>query len=171
MATKKIISEEWIQEIRNETEHYYQGEMQQEQRASWLLANSSALITLLIGLKVSVLDKNIEIPSIPYFCSLAAYVLSALIALKVTLPVASLPDIWKKLYRKNFGQQKAEDALKDHFKPGIKWTNDSLERRLAYHFRSHQYRNIQKARGVVWVTIFFVLGLGFSGWLIVELFL
>lgn len=174
MAKQKKISEEWLQEIRNETEHYYQGEMQQDQRASWLLANASALITLLIGLKLSALDKKVDIPPIPFFFSLAAYLLSALIAIKVMLPVTKLSSLWDKLYGnkyKKYQGQKAEGILEGHFQPDAAWSDKSLEKRLAYHFRSHLERNIQKARGIVWVTIFFIIGLGFSAWLVIALFL
>ena len=43
------IEEYWYEEIIRETEHYYQGEIQQEQRASWILASVCVLVALLIS--------------------------------------------------------------------------------------------------------------------------
>ena len=43
----------WLDVIERETEHYFQGEIQQEQRASWLLASVSVLLALFVGAQSS----------------------------------------------------------------------------------------------------------------------
>ena len=42
----------WLEEIVRETDHYYQGEIQQEQRASWILASVCVFLALLIGIQL-----------------------------------------------------------------------------------------------------------------------
>lgn len=51
-STQETFSEKdklWLEEISRETEHYYQGEKQQEERSSWLLTTASALMAIIVG--------------------------------------------------------------------------------------------------------------------------
>ena len=161
MKNKGQISDSWADEITKETEHYFQGEIQQDQRASWLLATSSALLTLLIGLRVSAAERGVELPLVLFGFTAVAYLLSAVISIFVIVPMrgtrSSWTDLWGKNYRK-YKKMKIDQLIKERFRHDDKWSEESLEARLKYHFRSHYIRNSKKSYGIMWSSLLLVIG-------------
>lgn len=152
----------WMQEINNETDHYFQGEMQQDQRASWMLATTSALIALLMGLQISVPMQSAELARNFIFVSVGAYFISAVISIFVMLPLRGIGSFWGDLFGVNLRRiqkKKIHDLIKERFRHDDKWSQKSLETRLKYHFRSHYIRNSKKAYGIIWASIFLLIGL------------
>lgn len=152
----------WMQEIINETDHYFQGEMQQDQRASWILATASALIALLVGLQISAPTQSAQLARIFIFGSAGAYFISAVIAIFVMLPLRGIGSFWGDLFGINLRKvqkKKIHDLIKERFRHDDKWSQKSFESRLKYHFRSHYIRNSKKAYGIIWASIFLLIGL------------
>lgn len=171
MRKKETISEDWLQEITIETEHYFQGEMQQEQRASWLLATTSALIALLIGLQLSAIEKNISLPSVWLAISVGSFLISSTISILVILPLRGIHSFWGDLFGKNYRankNMKIDEIIKKRFRHDNKWSRESLDERIKQHFRSHFLRNSKKAYGIVWASMFLLIGLGASTVLVIS---
>jgi hypothetical protein len=174
MPQKVQIPSSWIEEIVNETEHYFQSEMQQDQRASWLLATASALLTLLIGLQVTAAERGVAIPLIPFFFALIAYFLSTIVSIIVMLPMRGIQSPWKDLWGISHRKHKRLDVdtlIKARFRHDDKWSEESFETRLKHHFRSHYLRNSKKSYGIIWSSFFLLIGLLSSATLAIILYL
>ena len=170
MKDKAEVKDSWIQEIINETEHYFQGEMQQDQRASWLLATTSALIALLIGLQISAIERNVKLPVLLLMMAAVSYLISSIISIFTILPLRGVHSFWRDLFGKSFrdnAKMSVNDLIRKRFRHDDKWSNESFETRVMYHFRSHYLRNNRKAYGIIWSSIFLLLGLIFSAILVV----
>ena len=143
MEKKNNISEEWLAEIVRETDHYYQGEMQQEARASWLLSTNSALIVLVL----SFLDTNVK-NNQPGPQLYMVFLLVFLLAGSVSALIALMPFRWTKLFRsktKRNSELTLSEFVNSKFRPDSKWSSKSLEERTFHHFRSHFIRNQKKS--------------------------
>ena len=160
----KKLNNEWVEEIVRETDHYYNGEMQQEERASWLLGITSALLslclTLLVACKdnndfVGILSKFSYLPLILFMLSIITSII-ALIPFKGTRGGLSIFLIFKKddVYKSSI-----ENFVKSHFKHDGKWSKKSYYYRLFFHLRSHYIRNLQKSRMVGFSAVFLLLGI------------
>jgi hypothetical protein len=146
MAKIKI-SDEWLDEIIRETDHYYQGEMQQEARASWLLSTNGAIIVLAFGLLSPNNDLYKTIP-LSYLMALGMLLLTG----SGTALIALMPFNWSKLFKRKSEKEKSgviEDFIEARFRPDNKWSKQSFVKRIFYHYKSHFVRNKTKSRFVM----------------------
>lgn len=172
MKEEEEIKNAWMQEIINETEHYFQSEMQQDQRASWFLATASALLTLLIGLQISAIERGIILPIWLIATATISYLLSATLSIFAILPLRGSGSPWNDVFGINYrsaSKLRIDSLIKDRFRNDKTWSAESLEKRIKFHFRNHYLRNHKKALGTVWSSIFLVIGLISSGILVICL--
>ena len=143
MEKKKQISDEWLAEIIRETDHYYQGEMQQEARASWLLSTNSALIVLVLTFLGANVKNNQQVPLL-YIIFLLIFLLSG----SVSALIALMPIRWTKVSGRKttrYSELNTSDFVNSKLRPDSTWSSKSLEERIFHHFRSHFIRNQKKS--------------------------
>lgn len=150
----------WLEEIIRETEHYYQGEIQQEQRASWLLASVSVLLALFIGAQSSITTHVFWL-----VLALFLFFVSGVLAIITIIPLRGTRirrDLFGGTYRtdKRLG---IDSLIETRFRLGKDWSEEKFKKRVFYHYRSHYLRSRMKEYFVVWSSIFFLLGLIFLG--------
>jgi hypothetical protein len=173
MPKKEQIKEPWIEELVNETEHYFQSEMQQDQRASWLLATGSALLTLLIGLLVTAAERGVVLPLIPFLVAITSYFVSAVVSIITMLPMRGVRSSWLDLWGRSHRKMKRLDInqlIQERFRHDANWSQESFEMRLKHHFRSHYLRNSKKSYGIIWASLFLLIGLFSSGVLAIVMY-
>lgn len=148
-------SDKWIQEIIHDTEHYFQGEIQHDQRASWLLATDGLIITIIIGFVVTSIDKSYLLSTSLLIICLACLVLSALISILVILPMRGTKPLWHDLAGKAHRRDARYDVdrlIQERFRHDLGWSDESYERRVKYHFRSHYLRYSKKSYAILWAS-------------------
>ncbi len=157
---KDVINNNWREYIIKETEHYYQGEMQQEVRASWLLGTGSALVAIFISLYLSSSEKAIIFSNIYMFIPLVSFFISAVLAILGLLPLIGTT-LFKIPWRKKIitANQDLEKFIIGKFCPDSSWSELSLDDRIFRHFRSHYIRNYRKSIWVIFSSGFLLLGL------------
>ncbi len=146
---KKKPNEEWIEEIRRETEHYYQGEMQQEERASWLLAFSSVLIIFLLS-PTFLEDK--ELSPVNFYIPITLFLISIIFSVHALIPYKGTKGVWgirRFFCQEEFDKNEVSDFVSKRLHSGAHWNNRMLIKRTMYHFRSHYIRNYKKSRLVI----------------------
>lgn len=157
-----LLNGDWKDEIIRETEHYYQGELQQEERASWLLASSSGLLAIIISVYLSLFDKVNFISTVSVFIAVVFFFISAIFALLGLIPYSGCSiykqDFFGHRFRRELNLFPKELMMKK-FQPDSEWSDESLEKRLIFHFRNHYLRNLLKSRMIIWSAIFFMIGL------------
>lgn len=152
----------WLDEISRETEHYFQSEVQQDQRASWLLAISGVLIAVVVSLVLAALDRGYRLPSLFTILSLVAFVVSSCAAVVTFLPLRGIRHWFSDLFGQGYRRILSisiDQMTEERFRYDSDWSPDSYEARIKYHFRSHYLRNILKSYGVLWSSIFLLVGL------------
>lgn len=154
MPRKKKISDEWLAEIIRDTEHYYQGEMQQDARASWLLGTNSALVVVFVGLFGGI-DKNSTATEITFVVLL----LSALFLSSSFAVIALMPFKPSKLFKIKNNKMSLDEFIKGKFRPDGEWSDHSLEERIFHHYKSHLERNQKKSQYVTVSSITLMAGL------------
>lgn len=153
----------WMEEINRETEHYYQGEIQQDQRASWLLATDVALIAIGGSLIITVLDKGYSVLVTLIILSICAFIVSAICSIITLLPLQGIR-FWRDLIGHSFQKSsklKIDQLIEERFRCGSNWSVENYEHRVKYHFRSHYLRFIRKAYGIQWAALALFIGLIF----------
>lgn len=151
----------WFEEIIRETEHYFQGEIQQDQRASWLLATNGVLVAVAGGLEVALQNKGNTFAQIILVLSLTAFALSSSVAVFTIMPFRGT-HIWFDFLGNHYRRNKrlvTEQLIKERFRHNNDWSIEDYERRIIHHFRSHYLRFNRKAYGVLWSAIFLMIGL------------
>jgi len=151
----------WFEEIIRETEHYFQGEVQQDQRASWFLATNGILIAVAGGLEVTLHAKGYTFVQITLVLSLVALMISSGISILTIMPFYGTrfwSDFVGKFYRHNKSIN-IEQLIEERFRHGNDWSKENYERRLMHHYRSHFLRFNRKAYGVLWSAICLMIGL------------
>ncbi len=149
----------WLEEIIRETEHYYQGEIQQEQRASWLLASVSVLLLLFVGSQ-SMTEIGFEANVYLIGLALLAFFISGFLAIITIVPLRGTRirrDLFGSTYRID-KKLDVDDLIEARFRPGKDWKNKKYRKRVFYHYRSHYLRVRMKEYFVVWSSVFFLLG-------------
>ena len=149
----------WLEEIIRETEHYYQGEIQQEQRASWLLASVSVLLLLFVGSQ-SMTEIGFEANVYLIGLALLAFFISGFLAIITIVPLRGTRirrDLFGSTYRID-KKLDVDDLIEARFRPGKDWKNKQYRNRVFYHYRSHYLRVRMKEYIVVWSSVFFLLG-------------
>lgn len=149
----------WLEEIIRETEHYYQGEIQQEQRASWLLASVSVLLLLFVGSQ-SMTEIGFEANVYLIGLALLAFFISGFLAIITIVPLRGTRirrDLFGSTYRID-KKLDVDDLIEARFRPGKNWKNKKYRKRVFYHYRSHYLRARMKEYFVVWSSVFFLLG-------------
>ncbi len=149
MKNKEKPSEEWIEEIRRETEHYYQGEMQQEERASWLLAFSSVLIIFLLS-PTFLEDKKISLMN--FYIPITLFLISVIFSILALIPYKGTKAIWgirEFFCQEVYDKDEVSDFVSWRLHSGAHWSTQMLIKRTMYHFRSHYIRNYKKSRLVI----------------------
>ena len=154
----------WLDEIIRETEHYFLGEIQQEQRASWILATVGVLLALIVGIQLQ-LETALKAPTLLITMAQLFLFLSGVFSILTIIPLRGT-----KLRRDLFGQTYRRDKKRDveklierKFRHGEDWSKKMYEKRLFYHYRSHYLRVRRKEYYVVWASLFFLLGFVFLG--------
>ena|GEM_PF-6302898 len=151
----------WFEEIIRETEHYFQGEVQQDQRASWFLATNGILVAVAGGLEVTFHAKGYIFVQIILVLSLVSFMISSGISILTIMPFYGTR-IWSdfigKFYRRNKNIN-IEQLVEERFRHGNDWSKENYERRLMHHYRSHYLRFNRKAYGVLWSAIWLMIGL------------
>jgi hypothetical protein len=146
----------WFEEIIRETEHFFQGEIQQEQRASWILASVCVLLAIIIGLQV----QSDAAPNIFLVLAEIFFFVSGLISVITIVPLRGTSlrnDLWGKSFRKA-RKMNLEEIIQSKFHPGTDWSDEKYLERIYYHFRSHYLRARLKGLGVIWASISLIVG-------------
>ena len=153
------ISKEWVDEIIRETDHYYQGEMQQEMRASWLLSTSSALIAIIFGFFLAVVNKEIQFSNIIFITTLIVLGCSIFFSILCIMPlrVSSLIAMVKNLFRKK--QSNNNKLVELRFNPNMICNEANYYSWLFSHYSKHFYRNSYKRTLVVLSLFFLCIGI------------
>lgn len=152
---------EWLEEIVRETEHYYQSEMQHDQRASWLLATSGVVVAIAVSLEATALDRGISVAWVLLMVALVAFALSAVVAILTLFPLQGIRitnDLSGKRHR-DCCALSIDQLIEARFRHSADWSMESLESRIKHHYRSHYLRASLKAYGVLWSSVFLLLGL------------
>lgn len=151
----------WLEEIIRETEHHYHGEIQQDQRSSWLLATSCLLMAIVVSIEVTALEKGIKLSQPVIITALIAFAISSIFSILTLWPLYGIR-IWKDLFGKTYRRTSRlgiNNLLQERFRLEEDWPCKDYEKRIKYHFRSHYLRNMRKAYGVFWSSLFLLLGL------------
>lgn len=151
-----VNEELWLEEIVRETEHYYQGEMRQEERASWLLATSSAILAILISYLLSNSGINVFVIKPIIIIPLGLFLFSDILAIIGVMPFSGTKGI--RLFLRRFDTN-PNDLIITKFRPGRNWDRESLKIRIFFHYRNHYVRNLQKSQLVIFSAIFLLIGL------------
>jgi hypothetical protein len=151
----------WYEEIVRETDHYYQGEMQHDQRASWLLATSAVLIALVVSSdSFSATNTNPPISDL-LVGALSAFAVSAFIAVVTLLPLRGTW-FWRDFTGKSHRHARrltAHQLVEEKFRHNNQLSCDQYEKRIEHHFRSHYLRASSKAYGVIWSSLILIVGI------------
>jgi RsiW-degrading membrane proteinase PrsW (M82 family) len=150
----------WQEEIIREMEHYYQGELRQEERASWLLGIVSAMITLLIS-SFTNCTGSFSISETSFQFIICSLVLSAIFSIITILPykgknVFSLEVLFKE--KLDPVDESHEEFVRNKLKADKDWSDESLQRRIIFHYIIHYQRNFRKSQTILWSIIFFLVG-------------
>lgn len=151
----------WMEEIIRETEHFYQAEVQQDQRGSWLLASVAVLIVAWANLEIVIIENNYSVSQVLMILSLILFVVCCLVIVINLMPLRGekyLRDLFGSKYRKD-ANLRTEDLIEQRLRPDRSWSQDSLEKRVMYHYRSHYLRNFRKAYGILWSSLLLIIGL------------
>jgi hypothetical protein len=151
----------WIEEIIRETEHFSQAEIQQDQRGSWLLASVAVLIVAWSSLEIVIIEKNYPVSQRLMIFALVVLVISGLITIINFMPlrgVKLLGDLTGRKYRFE-AKLKTRELMTRRFRFDDNWSRKGLEERIYYHYRTHYLRNFRKAYGVLWSSLFLLVGL------------
>ena len=150
----------WMEEIIRETEHFYQAEGQQDQRGSWLLASVAVLIVAWASLEIVIIENNYSVSQVLMILTLILFVACCLTIVINLMPLRGekyLRDLFGSKYRKE-AALRIEELIEQRFRPNRSWSQDSLENRVMYHYRSHYLRNFCKAYGVLWSSLLLLIG-------------
>lgn len=166
MSLPKKERSDWTDTIILETDHYYQGEQRQEERSSWLLATTSAIIAIftsgLFSLDATVTLNTWQIVLVSIM--FVFLVLSAILALFGIIPLAGIsftnPFSAKKYFDKNKDQD-IDTFGKKAFNVTDNWSEEEKAKWQLNHFQKHYLRNLKKSIYVIWSSIFLGLGLIF----------
>ena len=157
----KTIKTLWNEEIIRETEHFYQGEIQQEQRASWLLATSSLLLTGIISYQIPSNNNEWKFSIGLTSASIILLSISALISIITIIPFRGTKffsePIGYRLYK--ITNSKANLILEESFHTKNFHSLDDYNRRIKYHYINHYKRNLTKSYGIIWTTLFLSAGI------------
>ncbi len=171
---KNELRQKWIDEIIRETEHYFQGEIQHDQRASWLLATSGAMIAVIIGIAGTTIDQTTLSTRLHLLTCLIAFILCAITSLFMILPMRGLRSLWKDFVGSAYRidqQRSIDDLIQSRFHMGKDWSYEGYETRIKYHFRSHYLRYNKKSYGILWASVFLIAGLFTSLLTILDFYL
>ena len=150
----------WHKEIISETEHYYQGEIQQETRASWLLAINGGILAIIINFIFVVEGGNIN-ALLGFWKSIsviAPFILSSLFSSIGIYPIISKKD--KKIFQEIKKQiVEPERLIGEKFFKGKLRTNSDIDSYIYHHFISHFKRNHKKRKYVVISLISLLFGI------------
>lgn len=151
----------WLEEIIRETEHYYQGEIQQDQRASWLLATAGLLIATVVTLELAAMDKGYKIAQLPLAVGLIAFSVSGALSILTLLPLRGTK-LWTDIFggtHRRYAELGIDQLIEKQFRLDEGKAVDSYKKRIKYHFRSHYLRSNRKAYGIIWSSVFLLIGL------------
>lgn len=154
----------WLTEIIRETDHYYQGEIQQEQRASWILASVCVLLALIVALQLQLGDK-LKTPTVLVVLTQISLYLSGMFSILTIIPLRGTSmkrDLFGQSYR-HYKNMEIKELMEAKFRFGNRFLKDNYKNRVYYHFRSHFLRVRLKEYGVIWSSVFLLLGFIFLG--------
>jgi hypothetical protein len=149
--------EEWFQEIIRETEHYYQAEIQQEQRASWIIASTFVIFAVFIGFYDDLSDTIIHYL---FFISKIAFGLSGLLSIIGIIPLRKFGfkrDFFGGKYLRE-KQKDIHELINKKFHTDGDWDEEDYENRILFHFRSHYLRARKKEYLVFWSSLLLIVG-------------
>lgn len=151
----------WIEEIIRETDHFYQGEMRQEDRGSWLLATSSALMAIYLSTFVGAIQSNLNIPKALLLLPVISFFISAVLAILGFMPYSGTKGVRLLGFgiRKKIEKSSVQEFVHRQFHIDESFSGEGYKNRVFFHYRSHYIRNYQKSRIIIWSTVFILLGL------------
>lgn len=161
LKTSSHDKELWLEEIVRETDHYFQGEIQQDQRSSWVLATSGLLIAVVVSIEVTAVENQWAFSQPVIVVALIALVLSSILSILTIVPLSGR-HFWSEISCKSFqytSRLEISDLIQKRFHISDDWSFTDYEKRIMYHFKSHYLRNIRKGYGVFWSSFFLLLGL------------
>ncbi len=153
------LSDQHLAFLDREAEHFFQGEMAHERRASWLLALASGLLLALSRLATSDYVDTISRPSLIFLMlTLGALVLSVALALWALWPLGggvrpSLLRPWRRA--SSWDEPGTMPPIPARFRvsaTALTWS----------HYVSHRRRAAVKGRRVVWITLTMAFALACS---------
>lgn len=163
LNTQDTLSENdklWLEEILRETEHYYQGEKQQEERSSWLLGTASALMAIIVGTYSLITEKNTDDQELLLFMAIVSFFISAVIAIFGIIPHQGTSRLILYFSQKSTIHKKPVNIFIDTiFHKDDSWSIESLKKRIFFHFRNHYVRNYEKSLFVILSAMFLFFGL------------
>lgn len=151
----------WIEEIIRETDHFSQAEIQQDQRGSWLLASVAVLIVAWSSLEIVIIENNYPVSQWLMIIALVGLLISGLITIINLMPlrgVRLLRDLTGRKFRIE-ANEFTDKLIARRFRLDDNWSRQGLEERIYYHYRTHYLRNFRKAYGVLWSSLFLLIGL------------
>jgi hypothetical protein len=153
----------WIDEIIRETEHYYQGEQQQEERASWLLGTVCTFIAIIFSFSnfsQSIITERISNSLVAIILFL--FLISAGFAVCAVIPFKGAKIFSKQSFLNEPIDQSIktyEDFVMNKLRIDDDWSEKSYQDRLYFHHYIHYQRNLIKSRLVNWASVFLFFGL------------
>jgi len=146
----------WAQFLENESSHLLSIFIAEQQRASWLLAVSGAILATVVANKP---HGPAALPSL-FTVSIVVLALAVLFSLFSVYPV----DGYRHLYLDLFGmkyrrmrQMSIEEFIKGQARPGS-WSLADYLVRVQYHYRSHWLIAFRRKRMMAWATLFTLAG-------------
>lgn len=139
------VDPEAIEYLKQEIEHYYKAELQHEQRANWFMVTAIALSGF-TGNKL--VDEWARLG-----CYAQSFFIIGMLLLAVCVTVAVIA-MWPLVgWKGRLAWRPSRQASSERVLPG----NAAAD--LVKHFDAHRRRAMVRAGQVIWVLIFFVLGL------------
>lgn len=139
------VAPEALEYLKQEIEHYYNAELQHEQRANWLMVTTIALVGF-AGNKFIEEWESLN-------CYAQIFFLAGMLLLAISV-MASIVAIWPLVGRKGrLVWYPSRRTL-----PPMKLPDDTAAA-LVQHCEAHRLRAVVRARQVIWALIPFVLGL------------
>ena len=161
LATKELDGQRvWAEFLESESDHLMAAFLAEEQRASWLLTASGALLALLLTTKPNGTTAAFSIFSF----ALVAVFLSVVFSLLAIYPI----DGYKRLYGDLFGRRyrkirelPIEQFLLQQARPGA-WSMADYLVRVQYHYRSHWLITFRRKRMMAWATLLTLLAVALA---------
>lgn len=159
----------WAEYLENESSHLLTIFIAEQQRASWLLAVSGALLATVVANKPAP-----PLAPLSAFTSAIGFLsLAVLFSLFSVYPVDGYRRLYFDLFGKKYRHMRAmslEEFIKKQAKPGA-WSVADYLQRVQYHYRSHWLIAFRRKRMMAWATLLAIAGVAAAAIHLLRLFL